>query len=65
MAVKKIKRFIKEKKLEEHIALVGNLLNPYPIMKQCDCFVLLSKYEGVLSLLTKQWYLTYQFLQAM
>lgn len=43
---KKIKRFIKEKKLEEHIALVGNLLNPYPIMKQCDCFVLLSKYEG-------------------
>ena len=32
--------------LSHEITLTGNLENPYPLLKQCDLFVLLSKYEG-------------------
>lgn len=43
---KKIRRYVKEKGLENYLILIGKLSNPYPIMKQCDCFILLSRYEG-------------------
>lgn len=32
--------------LSEQITFTGALGNPYPLMKQCDLFVLLSEYEG-------------------
>ena len=32
--------------LQEHIVLLGRMENPYPVMKQCNVFVLLSDYEG-------------------
>lgn len=33
-------------KLNEQVTFTGALENPYPLMKQCDLFVLLSEYEG-------------------
>lgn len=41
-----LKKRIKVEQLEDCVKLVGKLENPYPLMKRCDCFVLLSKYEG-------------------
>lgn len=39
------KRILAEK-LTEQVKLLGRLENPYPLMKRCDWFVLLSEYEG-------------------
>lgn len=41
-----ISKTVKEKKLENCVFLLGRKENPYPIMRQCDFLVLLSKYEG-------------------
>ena len=41
-----LQKFINEKKLNNFVKLRG-LLNPYPILKQTDIFVLSSKYEGL------------------
>lgn len=41
-----IEKQIKKLDLQENIILLGHLENPYPVMKQCDIFVLLSDYEG-------------------
>lgn len=32
--------------LSDEVTLTGNMSNPYPLMKQCSLFVLLSEYEG-------------------
>jgi len=37
---------IKRLKLENEVILTGNLINPFYLMKQCDCFILPSIYEG-------------------
>ena len=37
---------IKESELSGKIILTGNVANPYAILKECDCFVLPSLYEG-------------------
>lgn len=39
-------RLIKKLNLSERVILVLDVSNPYPIMKQCDAFVLSSFYEG-------------------
>lgn len=39
------KRVIKER-MQDYVKLVGKMDNPYPLMKKCNCFVLLSAYEG-------------------
>lgn len=36
----------KEMELTDSISFLGHLENPYPVMKNCDKLVLLSKYEG-------------------
>ncbi|ADL03177.1 glycosyltransferase [Lacrimispora saccharolytica] len=41
-----IQKQIKRLDLQENVILLGRLENPYPVMKQCDIFVLLSDYEG-------------------
>lgn len=41
-----VQTFIQENKLSEQVIPLGRLNNPYPVIKQCDCLVLLSKYEG-------------------
>lgn len=41
-----IKKQIVKFNLQDNILLLGHIDNPYPIMKQCDYFVLLSDYEG-------------------
>lgn len=41
-----IKTRITKEGLEDYIILEGHQENPYPLMKQCDWFVLLSEYEG-------------------
>lgn len=42
----KVKNLIKDMKLEKCIKLIGQLKNPYPILKKCDCYVLTSLFEG-------------------
>ncbi len=32
--------------MESHIAIAGQVDNPFAIMAECDCFVLSSDYEG-------------------
>ena len=41
-----IEKQINRLNLQENVILLGRLENPYPVMKQCDIFVLLSDYEG-------------------
>lgn len=43
---KKTCEYIKELNSYEHIILIKSLLNPFPIVKKCNCFVLSSFYEG-------------------
>lgn len=42
-----IESYIKENELEDQISLLGRVSNPYPIIKNCDIFALLSIYEGL------------------
>lgn len=41
-----LEKRIKAEQLEEYVKLTERLENPYPLMKRCDWFVLLSEYEG-------------------
>ena len=42
-----LNNFIYENKLNNNNKLISFLDNPYPIIKQCDLFILSSKYEGL------------------
>lgn len=42
----KLQEMIKEKAVEDSFILLGKKENPYPYIKEADCFVLLSYYEG-------------------
>lgn len=42
----KIKALIKEKNVEDVVELKGLILNPYPYIKQADCVVVSSDFEG-------------------
>ncbi|TDK62187.1 GW domain-containing glycosaminoglycan-binding protein [Bacillus salipaludis] len=41
-----LQALITELNLEESVYLVGQLDNPFKLLKKCDCFVLSSHYEG-------------------
>ena len=42
----KLEKLIKEKEVEKTFTLLGAKTNPYPYLKQCDAFALLSEFEG-------------------
>ena len=42
----KLLKQIEQLGLQEHVILIENVSNPYPIIKACDYFVLSSLYEG-------------------
>ena len=42
----KTQEYIDSLPCKDNIILIRSLLNPFPIVKQCDCFVLSSFYEG-------------------
>jgi len=41
-----LEKRIEKENLHENVKLIGELSNPYSLMKQCDCLVLVSDYEG-------------------
>lgn len=41
-----MKAYCSRLELDDCITFTGSLANPYPLMKQCDLFVLFSEYEG-------------------
>lgn len=41
-----VKKTILQNHLSQHVHMVGNVNNPFSIMKRCNCFVLPSYYEG-------------------
>ncbi|MDQ6600369.1 CDP-glycerol glycerophosphotransferase family protein [Bacillus salipaludis] len=41
-----LEKLIDQLQLEDSVYLVGQLDNPFKLMKKCDCFVLSSHYEG-------------------
>lgn len=43
---KELENLIKEQHLEDNVILLGQKENPFQILKECDCFVLSSVYEG-------------------
>lgn len=43
----KLKNFIHQNQLEDKIKLIDFLNNPYPIIRQCNLFILSSKFEGL------------------
>lgn len=43
---KHLEKVIADLLLQESVFLLGQLENPFPLMKKCDCFVLSSHYEG-------------------
>ena len=42
-----LNNFIRKNNLNKKIKLINFLQNPYPIIKQCNLFILSSKYEGL------------------
>ena len=44
--VKKLNTLINNLNIKDNITLTGNMESPFPLLKQCDCFVLSSHYEG-------------------
>ncbi len=42
----KIKSLIEQYELNNYVTMLGYQSNPYPIMKQMDAFILMSRYEG-------------------
>lgn len=42
----KLKQLVETNGMENHVVLLENVSNPYPIIKACDYFVLSSLYEG-------------------
>ncbi len=42
-----LQNYIMKNKLEKYIKLKNFVENPYPIIKQCDLFILSSKFEGL------------------
>jgi CDP-glycerol glycerophosphotransferase len=42
----KLKTLVEQNGLENHVVLLENVSNPYPIIKACDYFILSSLYEG-------------------
>ncbi|MEH7075094.1 CDP-glycerol glycerophosphotransferase family protein [Neobacillus drentensis] len=43
---KDLEKLIVELNMEDSVFLVGQVENPFQVMKKCDCFVLSSHYEG-------------------
>ncbi len=43
---KNLESKIKTLGMSEEITLTGNMQNPFPLLIECDCFVLSSRYEG-------------------
>ncbi|MCU9613263.1 CDP-glycerol glycerophosphotransferase family protein [Caldibacillus lycopersici] len=41
-----LERLIKKLNIADSVFLMGQLDNPFPFLKKCDCFVLSSHYEG-------------------
>jgi CDP-glycerol glycerophosphotransferase len=41
-----LQELVQELGLESHVAIAGQVDNPFAIMAECDCFVLSSDYEG-------------------
>lgn len=41
-----INNFIINNKLEKNIIFIGELENPYSLLRECDCLILTSNYEG-------------------
>ena len=41
-----MRQHISEKKMEEHVILLGKRENPYPYIQRCDIYVQPSRYEG-------------------
>ena len=39
--------FIAECDLADYVIMPGNVKNPYPFLRECDCFILPSIYEGL------------------
>lgn len=37
----------KQAETNSHIIIIKSILNPYPILNKCDCFILSSRYEGL------------------
>jgi len=42
----KLNTLISKYGLRDKVTVTGNLENPFPLLKKCDCFVLSSHYEG-------------------
>jgi len=43
---KKLEHLIDSLNMQNNITLTGNMENPFPLLKRCNCFVLPSHYEG-------------------
>ncbi|MDO5292794.1 MAG: glycosyltransferase [bacterium] len=41
-----LKRFVKNQGIQEAVIFTGNIENPFSLLKRCDCFLLISKWEG-------------------
>ncbi len=42
----KLELLISNLNMNKHITLTGNMENPFPLLRKCNCFVLPSHYEG-------------------
>lgn len=42
----KLNALVSRHNLRDKVTITGNLENPFPLLKKCDCFILSSHYEG-------------------
>ena len=43
----RIRSLFQSSDLKDYVTMTGNMLNPFPIVKEADVFALLSQYEGL------------------
>ena len=48
--------FTQEQMLADKVVFIDYLVNPYPLLKLCDCFVLSSDIEGQPMVILKLWH---------
>lgn len=42
----KLQEIVLQKNAKEYIKILGNVSNPFGLLKECDCFILPSYFEG-------------------
>ncbi|MCH5266275.1 MAG: CDP-glycerol glycerophosphotransferase family protein [Lachnospiraceae bacterium] len=46
LLLEKLQELVLQKNAKDYVKILGNVSNPFGLMKECDCFILPSRFEG-------------------